>query len=191
MRILRGSIHTLAALTLALLLSLAGTASTLNAAAQKHQRDPATQNERLAKQVRHELLMLPYYSVFDNLEYRVDGDRVTLSGLVVRPTLKSDAENVVKRIEGVATVTNKIEVLPLSTFDDRIRLAEYRAIYGAAQLNRYALNPNPPIHIIVKNGHVTLVGVVDNEGDRNVAYIRASAVPDVFSVTNRLVVARG
>lgn len=191
MRTLRDSTRTFVVFSLALTLSLLGTVGAFGAARQQHRRDPAVQNERLAKQVRHELLMLPYYSVFDNLEYRVDGDRVTLSGQVVRPTLKSDAEHVVKKIEGVASVTNNIEVLPLSNFDDRIRLAEYRAIYGATQLNRYALNPNPPIHIIVKNGHVTLVGVVDNEGDRNVAYIRASAVPDVFSVTNRLVVSRG
>lgn len=154
------------------------------------QRTPAQQQEKLAKEVRHVLVMLPYYSVFDNLEYKVDGDHVTLSGQVVRPTLKSDAEAVVKQIEGVAGVTNQIEVLPLSPNDDRLRRAEYRAIYGSSQLFRYSLQAVPPIHIIVKNGNVTLVGVVDSDTDRNVASIRANSVPGVFSVTNHLVVSK-
>ena len=142
--------------------------------------------ERIAREVRHELVMLPYYGVFDNLAYRVDGYAVTLMGQVTRPTLKSDAENVVKKIEGVEQVHNQIEVLPASPNDDRIRLAVYRAIYGHTALNRYALQAVPPIHIIVKNGNVTLEGVVANEGDKNIANIQANGVSGVFSVTNNL-----
>jgi hyperosmotically inducible periplasmic protein len=140
----------------------------------------------LEQKVHHELLMLPYYSIFDNLEYQVDGDRVTLSGQVTQPVLKSDAANVVKRIEGVEGVTNNIEVLPFSFSDDRIRLATYRAIFGADGLYRYAMGANPSIHIIVENGHVTLDGVVASQMDRNIAGIRANGVFGVFSVTNNL-----
>ena len=143
-------------------------------------------NERLVKNVRHELVMLPYYSVYDNLAYRVDGSKVSLFGQVQRPTLKKDAENVVKRIEGVDSVVNEIEVLPNSPNDDRLREALFRAIYGKAQLNRYALMAVPPIHIIVKNGNVTLVGWVANEGDKTVADLAAKGVPGVFSVKNEL-----
>ncbi len=145
----------------------------------------------LASEVRHELVMLPYYSIFDNLSYRVDGSVVTLFGQVTRPTLKSDAENVVKRIEGVTRVINDIEVLPLSPMDDRIRIAEARAIYGFPSLNRYALGALPPIHIIVKNGNVTLEGVVSSQADKNTAGIRANGVPGVFSVKNNLRVENG
>ncbi len=141
---------------------------------------------RLIRQVRHELVMLPYYGVFDNLAYRIDGSTVTLLGQVTRPTLKSDAGNVVKDIEGVERVDNQIKVLPLSPNDDRIRLALYRAIYGQTALNRYAMQAVPPIHIIVDNGNVTLEGVVANEGDKNIANIQANGVPGVFSVTNNL-----
>jgi hyperosmotically inducible protein len=130
--------------------------------------------------------MLPYLSVFDNLEYRVNGYTVELYGQVTRPTLKSDAEAVVKRIEGVEKVSNHIEILPLSPNDDRIRLAVYHAVYSQPTLTRYALQAVPPLHIIVKNGHVTLVGVVATEMESNVAYIRANGVSGVFSVTNRL-----
>ena len=140
----------------------------------------------LNREVRHELLMLPYYGIFDNLAYRVDGNAVTLFGEVRRPTLKSDAERVVKHIEGVDRVVNNIEVLPLSPMDDRIRMATYRAIYGYGPLQRYAMGAVPPIHIIVKNGHVTLEGVVDNETDKNLANLRANQVPNVFSVQNNL-----
>src|SRR5438105_2384233 len=112
----------------------------------------------LSKKVRHELVMLPYYNVFDNLAYKVDGDTVTLYGEVTRPTLKSDAGRVVKRIEGVRNVVNNIQVLPLSPFDDQIRRAEYRAIFGFGPMYRYALGAVPSIHIIVNNGHVTLEG---------------------------------
>lgn len=140
----------------------------------------------LTKEVRHELVMLPWYGIFDNLAYRVDGSTVTLFGQVTRPTLKSDAENVVKHIEGVDRVINNIEVLPVSPMDDRIRIAAYRAIYGYGPLQRYALGAVPSIHIIVKNGHVTLEGVVANKGDADMANIRANGVPGVFSVTNDL-----
>ena len=140
----------------------------------------------LQKEVRHELVMLPWYNIFDNLAYRVDGSTVTLFGQVTRPTLKSDAERVVKHIEGVDRVINNIEVLPLSPMDDRIRMAEYRAIYGYGPLQRYAMGAVPPIHIIVRNGHVTLEGVVASKGDSDMANIRANGVPGVFSVTNDL-----
>jgi len=146
--------------------------------------------ERIQREVRHELVMLPYYGVFDNLSYRVNGATVELYGQVTRPTLKSDSENVVKKIEGVDRVVNNIEVLPTSPDDDRIRLAEYRTIYGQSALNRYSLQAVPPIHIIVKNGHVTLEGVVATEGDKNIAGIQANSVPGVFSVTNNLRVER-
>lgn len=141
---------------------------------------------RITKEVRHELVMLPYYSVFDNLAFKVEGSTVTLLGQVARPSLKSDAENVVKRIEGVDRVVNNIEVLPTSPMDDQIRRAVFRAIYSQPTLSKYAWGAVPPIHIIVKNGHVTLEGVVDNETDRNVAEIQAKGVPGVFSVTNNL-----
>src|SRR5437868_6573184 len=131
-------------------------------------------DDRLSREVRHELVMLPYYDVFDNLAYKVDGNTVTLLGQVTRPTLKSDAENVVKRIEGVEKVNNQIQVLPLSPMDDRIRVAEYRAIFGTPGLDRYAMQAVPPIHIIVDNGKVTLEGVVANEGDKNLAGIKAN-----------------
>ena len=129
---------------------------------------------RMEREVRHELVMLPYYGVFDNLAFKVDRGVVTLMGQVSRPTLKTDAERVVQGIEGVERVINQIEVLPLSPYDDRIRLATYRSIYGHPALNRYALQAVPPIHIIVKNGQVTLEGVVNNELERNVAGMRAS-----------------
>jgi len=149
-------------------------------------RDPSQIQRRLEREVRHELVTLPYYDVFDNLEYRVDGSQVTLSGQVVRPTLKSGAENVVKNIEGVEKVTNNIEVLPLSPNDDRLRVAIYRAIYGHPALQRYSVRSVPPIHIIVKSGSLTLEGVVANEGDKNIANIQANGVSGVFSVKNNL-----
>ena len=134
--------------------------------------------------MRHELVMLPYYSVFDDLAYKVEGDSVTLYGAVTRPTLKSDAQNVVKKIEGVERVVNNIEVLPLSPNDDQIRRAVYRAIYSQPGLDMYSLRAVPTIHIIVKNGNVTLTGAVSNEGDKNRANIAANGVPGVFSVKN-------
>ena len=129
--------------------------------------DPA--QARIQKEVRHELLMLPYFGVFDDIEYQVSGDTVTLLGSVTRPTLKSDAENVVKHIEGVSRVDNKIEVLPPSPMDDKLRLALFHAIYGYPSLEKYSLGVQKPIRIIVKNGHVELDGVVDSDADKNAA----------------------
>ncbi|MGI9102590.1 MAG: BON domain-containing protein [Terriglobales bacterium] len=142
--------------------------------------------ERITRETRHELLMLPQYSLFDWLAYQVQGNKVVLMGEVTKPIIKSDAESAVKHIEGVDSVENRIEVLPPSPDDDRIRLAEYRAIYGSDSLNKYALGAQPPIHIIVKGGHVTLKGVVDSATDKNLAGIQANSVPGVFSVNNEL-----
>jgi hyperosmotically inducible protein len=143
----------------------------------------------LPDEVRHQLVTLPYYSVFDDLGYNVDNGVVTLYGEVRQPWLKSDAERAVKHISGVTQVINNIKVLPLSPMDNRIRSAEYRSIFGFSSLYRYAMGANPSIHIIVDNGHVTLTGVVANEADKNIANIRANGVPGVFSVTNDLRVA--
>ena len=177
----------------ALLFALPLTATSFARASQPRntdqQRSEEKYHEKLAKEVRHQLLLLPYYSVFDNLAFKVEGDKVTLSGQVVRPTLKSDAEAAVKDIEGVAAVVNNIEVLPLSPMDDQLRRAVYRAIYGDSVLFRYGESAVPSIHILVKNGNVTLVGVVDNESDKNLANLRANGVPNVFSVKNDLAVA--
>jgi hyperosmotically inducible periplasmic protein len=145
-------------------------------------------SQNLVREVRHQLLLLPYYSVFDNLVFKVDGDHVTLEGQVTRPTLKSDAEAAVKSIESVSGVTNNIEVLPPSPMDDQLRHALYRAIYGDAVLSKYGWSSMPSIHIIVKNGHVSLEGVVDSEADKNLAGLRANGIPNVFEVKNNLVV---
>jgi hyperosmotically inducible periplasmic protein len=142
--------------------------------------------DRLIREVRHELIMLPYFGVFDNLTFRIDGRTVTLEGQVVQPVVKSDAGNAVKRIEGVEKVVNNIEVLPPSPADDRIRRAAYRAIYSYGPLFKYGGMTVPPIHIIVKNGRITLEGVVDSEADKNFAGIRANQVPGTFGVTNNL-----
>jgi hyperosmotically inducible protein len=152
--------------------------------------EPKAQQD-LIREVRHQLVLLPYYSVFDNLAFQVKGSEVILSGQVVRPTLKSDAEAVVKKIDGVTKVVNNIEVLPLSPNDDQIRRAVFRAIYSEPALSRYAQSAVPSIHIIVKNGNVTLEGVADSETDKNLAGLRANGVPGVFSVKNNLVVAGG
>jgi hyperosmotically inducible protein len=156
---------------------------------EKKQRSEAKYQEKLYKEVRHQLVMLPWYSVFDNLAYQVQGDKVTLYGQVTRPTLKSDAEAAVKSIEGVASVVNNIEVLPPSPMDEQLRRAVYRAIYGDPALARYSIQAVPSMHIIVKNGNVTLEGVVDSETDKNLAGLRANQVPNIFSVKNNLVVA--
>jgi hyperosmotically inducible periplasmic protein len=146
----------------------------------------ARSTERIIKEVRHELLMLPYFTVFDNIAYKVDGFTVTLLGQVTRPVTKSDAENAVKHIEGVEHVDNQIEVLPPSPMDDRLRQRLFRAIYGYPALQRYALGVQKAIRIIVKNGHVTLEGVVDSQADKNLAGIRANGVSGIFSVDNNL-----
>jgi hyperosmotically inducible protein len=142
---------------------------------------------RIVREVRHQLLMLPYYGVFDDLAFKVDGSSVTLEGAVTRPTLKSDAENVVKRVEGVTGVINEITVLPLSSMDDQIRRQAYRTIYGDPSLSiRYGYRALPSIHIIVANGHLTLEGVVANQADKDLINVRANSIPNVFSVTNDL-----
>jgi hyperosmotically inducible protein len=151
----------------------------------KQQNEP---RQSLIREVRHQLVLLPYYSVFDNLAFKVDGDSIILEGQVVRPTLKSDAENVVKNVEGVGRVVNNIEVLPPAPMDDQLRRAVYRVIFGDPALSRYSESAVPSIHIIVKNGNVTLVGVVDSEADKNLVNLRVNGVPNVFSVKNELVV---
>lgn len=142
--------------------------------------------DRIQREVRHELLSLSRYGVFDNIAYRVDGTQVTLMGQVTQPVLKDDAATAVKGIEGVTRVNNDIEVLPVSDMDWGIRKAVYRAIYGDPALSRYAFQAVPSIHIIVKNGNVTLEGAVANQMDSSLANIRANSVPGVFSVTNHL-----
>ncbi len=140
------------------------------------------------ERVRKALVTLPYYSVFDNLKFRVEGTKAVLEGQVHRPTLKSDAEAAVSRLEEIESVENNIEVLPVSPNDDRIRELTFRAIYGNPTFTRYAIRSVPPIHIIVKNGDVTLEGVVASESDKNYAGILANGVFGAFSVTNNLVV---
>jgi hyperosmotically inducible protein len=142
----------------------------------------------MEERIRRSLITLPFYSLFDILSFQIEGDTVTLSGQVTRPSLKSDAEAVVKRVSDVQNVKNEIEVLPLSPNDDRIRQDAYRAIYYHPSFFRYALRAVPPIHIIVKNGDLTLEGVVASEADKNLATIRANLLSGVFSVTNNLVV---
>jgi hyperosmotically inducible protein len=146
----------------------------------------AKSQDRITREVRHELLMLPYFGVFDSIAFKVEGSTVTLLGQVVRPSLKSDAENAVKHIEGVEKVDNQIEVLPPSPMDDGLRIRLYREIYGYPALEKYALGVQKPIRIIVKNGRVTLEGVVDSEADKNLAGMRANTVPGIFQVTNNL-----
>ncbi len=148
--------------------------------------DQGLNQQQIMKKVRKELVTLPYYGVFDNLAYKVEGDTVTLYGQVVRPTTRKDAERRVARIDGVERVVNNIEVLPLSPFDDSIRVRMYRTLFRAGGLYRYGMGANPSIHIVVNRGHVTLEGVVSSEGDKNLAYITARGVPGVFSVTNNL-----
>lgn len=142
----------------------------------------------LHNEVRHQLMLLPWYTVFDDLEYSVSGYTVTLRGAVVNPTLKSEAANVVKRIEGVESVNNQIQILPDSPMDNQIRRAEYRKIYSQPSLSRYGIGNLQSIHILVNNGHVTLTGYVDSQPDKDVANIQANSVPNVFSVKNNLVV---
>jgi hyperosmotically inducible periplasmic protein len=143
-------------------------------------------NEKTVRKIRKELVTLPFFGVFDNLSFKMEDGTVTLFGQVSRPSLKKDAARVVERVAGVEQVVNRIEVLPLSNFDDQIRLATFRAVYRQPGLDRLALMANPPIRIIVKNGNVTLEGVVLNKGDATRAFLAANSVPNVFSVTNNL-----
>jgi osmotically-inducible protein OsmY len=164
-------------------------AQSANGAAQAGTPSPATSPEslqKLANKIRHELVMLPYYDVYDNLYFRIQGRTVTLLGETPNATTKSDAGNVVKRIEGVDQVINNIEVLPPNPADERIRRATYRAIYSYGPLFKYSHAPVPPIHIIVKNGRVTLEGIVDSESDKQMAGMQANQVPGTFQITNNL-----
>jgi len=147
--------------------------------------------KRLEFEVRRELLGLTNYGVFDHLAFQVQpGGTIRLLGQVTRPTLKRDAETRVKDVRGVEQVVNDIEVLPVSPGDDRIRIAIARNIYRTESLERYGFQTQPSIHIIVKNGRVTLEGAVDNEGDKTIAGMKAREVGGVFEVTNNLVIAR-
>src|SRR5580704_7640102 len=156
-----------------------------------HNKGAGNAGNYVQREVRHELMSVPWYSVFDIIKYNVNGDNVTLTGAVTNPTVKSDAENSVKHIEGVEKVNDQIEVLPPSPMDDQIRRAEYRAIYSQGTLSRYGLGALQSIHIIVKGGHVTLEGEVDNQADKDAANLYANGVPNVFSVANNLVVTSG
>jgi hyperosmotically inducible protein len=159
---------------------------------QRHGSQPSPRfTQRVQREVMHRILMLPYYDVFDVIGFKVEGYDVTLLGKVTRPTLKDDAARSIKNIEGVEHVNNRIEVLPVSFFDDGLRRDVFRAVYGYGPLQRYALPPIKPIRIIVEHGNVTLEGLVDSQFDKNVAGIRANGVPNVFSVTNNLVVTSG
>jgi hyperosmotically inducible protein len=142
----------------------------------------------ISSQVHHDLAMLPWYGIFDNLEYQVNGTEVTLSGQLIseHAVTKEDAAKSVSSIPGVTKVVNNIEVLPPSPFDNQIRRAEYRTVFSHGDLGRYTLGAIPPVHIIVKGGHVTLEGVVMNQMDKNMAGIFANTVPGVFSVENHL-----
>jgi hyperosmotically inducible periplasmic protein len=162
--------------------AVAASQAALSASAQQNPNYEAWLN----RQVRHELAMDPWYGVFDILGYSVNGTRVTLTGQVLNPATKIDAVGMVKHIEGVTGVVDNIQLLPLSSMDMGIRRAEYRAIFSYSDLYRYAMGVNPSIHILVDNGHVTLIGYVDNETDSRMAYMRANSVPGVFSVTNDL-----
>ena len=146
----------------------------------------AYNTSRIGQQVRKKLVSLPYYGVFDNLAYKVDGGTVTLYGQVVRPSTKSDAARSVARIEGVSRVVNNIEVLPLSSFDDSLRIRTLRALQRTGGLYRYFMGTNPSLHIVVNRGNVTLSGVVSSNLDRQLAYMTARQVSGAFSVTNDL-----
>jgi hyperosmotically inducible protein len=178
----------LASVALAALLAIAAAPAAANPTVSDPSR-PSSQE--ISKKVRHQLLMLPYYGVFDNLAYEVNGDTVVLYGQVTRPVTRSDAARSVAGIAGVNRVVNNIQVLPLSSFDDQIRVRTYRAIFRSGGLYRYAMGANPSIHIIVDHGHVTLEGVVGNKMDAQLAYMAANRVPGVFSVTNNLRVEHG
>ena len=177
------SLRVLFATSFLALLVLAGGALAANAATAV---TPVTSG--IAEQVRHKLVMLPWYGVFDNLKYQVNGSEVILSGQLIseHAVTKNDAANAVKSIPGVTRVVNNIEVLPPSMFDNQIRRAEYRAIFSQSDLGRYTLGAIPQVHIIVKNGHVSLEGMVMNQMDRTIAGIAANTVPGVFSVENHL-----
>jgi hyperosmotically inducible periplasmic protein len=143
-------------------------------------------DEQIAKSIRHEVLLYPYYSIFDDINYRVANGQVELIGAVNQPFKKKDIERLVFKIPGVNGITNGLKVLPTSIEDDRLRIQIARAIYRDPALNRYAIQAVPPIHIIVDNGHITLTGVVNNELEKNVAGIRAASFLSFGPVTNNL-----
>ena len=173
----------MAALAFGLLTAPAGFSATPTA-----QKESEPAKGTLQREVLHQLRMLNYYTVFDNLEYGVDGNRVVLEGQVTNPSLKSEAVAAVKSVPGVTDVQDNIKVLPVSNEDDRIRRAAYRAIYGDPQLTKYGFQSVQAIHIIVDNGHISLEGTVDSQADKNVAGIRANSVPGAFSSKNNLMV---
>ena len=174
-------------LSVFLLVAFGANASSSEASrSQASHENRGTDESSIVREVHHQLVMLPFYTLFDNLEYKVEGSKVTLMGQVVRPNLKDDAASAVKHVRGVETVDNQIKVLPLSPMDDQIRRAEYRAIYSQPNLQMYAMQSVPPIHIVVDHGHVTLEGVVARQADKDAAGIAANGVPNVFSVTNNL-----
>jgi hyperosmotically inducible protein len=167
---------------------MACTIFSLQAVAQGDKKFSAKAQDRIIKEVRHQILMLPDFGTFDNIAFKLNGYDVILYGQVVQPSLKDSAEKVIKKIEGVERVENHIEVLPTSGNDDRLRRDVFNAIYGYAPLQHYGVGSNRPIRIIVNHGNVTLEGVVDRESDKNLAGLRANGVPGVFSVKNNLVV---
>ena len=142
----------------------------------------------LTREIRHQILVLPFYSVFDFIAFNLEGNRVTLTGYVLRHTLKDHAEAAVRSVEGVDTVVNRIEILPASASDDELRRAVYRALYEDSNLAHYAVQNVPPLHIIVKNGSVSLEGAAESLTEKNLAASRASGAPNVQSVKNNLVV---
>lgn len=150
--------------------------------------DAKTEESQLSREIRHQLIVLPYYSVFDYIAFTLDADKVTLSGYVLRPTLKAHAEAAVKSLEGVSSVKNLIEVLPKSSTDDDSRRAVYRAIFEDSTLQRYAVPEVPVIHVILRNGEVTLEGAVLTEAEKNLASTRASGVSGISSVKNNLTI---
>src|ERR1051325_309756 len=175
---------------LAALIALIAIATSAAFAAPTKTDEKVLSQEQIVKKVRKELVTLPWYGVFDNLAYKVEGDKVTLYGQVVRPTTRSDAARRVAKIPGINQVVNQIEVLPLSPFDDEIRQRTYYSVFNTGGLYRYAMGANPSIHIIVNRGHVTLEGVVANKMDKQLAYMAARSVGS-FSVTNNLRAERG
>jgi hyperosmotically inducible protein len=175
---------------LALFVALAASAATTATASPLTESGQSFDAQQVSKRVRKELVTLPYYGVFDNLAYKVEGDTVTLYGQVVRPSTRSDAERRVAKIKGVQRVVNNIEVLPLSGFDDSIRVEAYRTIFNTSSLYRYAMGSNPSLHIVVNRGHLTLEGVVGNRMDKQLAEFAARSIPGVFSVTNNLIAER-
>ncbi|MGD0932480.1 MAG: BON domain-containing protein [Candidatus Korobacteraceae bacterium] len=147
---------------------------------------PPEAQAKIAKAINHNVIMLPYYGIFDSLSYQLQGRTVILTGEVTNPSLKPDAERAVKKVEGVDKVVNNIEILPPSPIDQQIRERVRKTIYSYGPLFKYSRDPNPPIRIIVKNSRVTLEGVVDSEGDKNLCTLRVNQISSVLSVTNNL-----